>query len=543
MTEAEVNTAAFDIPVAEEDTEIQPYGEPITFIRHPDSENPAQNEYEKERELLIKLALVVAEQEGVEVVLRGSTVDTVGSTSDTLFDVAQRINTGTRYAPVHSDSGLVVDGSFFATPKKYPPPLDINLKIIGDPTIVQQIFQTAHKVLGIPNERNFEQARSALYDKSADYASTWELYKPANRIQFSCDELTHEPRLTILWFTLVRDMIVKPHAVTIQTHADMTLDEYYRALFAASYQVQHHTVDALNITATRKENDSVAFDRRMPNRCFNLDGLQASLWIDHTQARDIDFRSPFVRDDLDQLTMHVRYPEIPDAVRLSNEAIEFFIKGIAEGDPYAVDGFVEATFRVIRKTVKYGIPFDSKTLQTTAHLMKLAAPLWVSRPHDEALLEAYEGDLQTATEINPMATLSLIRALHMHEVFRPDVRRVIASPSGFKRIMHRAANMISQELTANLEYRPLRTEYLCSSIAFEIVHPRISYEQRIFIEQRLNEIEAKARDTQRPFTPQMREAKRQELIEICKIITVPLSLQERVFRPVDTGNLNKDVTF
>lgn len=293
-------------------------------------------------------------------------------------------------AAVHAGRTVVALGPYPVLPYEPPTPSigACDIVIDGDEHDLEALAHNAKKALAVGG-------RGAIYEEDVpvqrryqgnhQYVALHERLKPKTRVSLSLASAPEHPQLPLLTLRQTTQRIGMPVSSaslsTVGMMAEYTTDSVYLA-------PRHHSLQ-----------------RRRSDRTTNLDALAA----------------PIEQDSSGRLA--IRIPQIPDAVRFSDEAIVHYQEALARGDGEAAWAGIEAVLRSIRYSCLLNVPWADETIGASCSLMQSAASIVRSAPFamSEAAAQKLSDELLTACMYNHRAAVDLIGQTGAHIILAPPV--------------------------------------------------------------------------------------------------------------------------
>lgn len=358
-----------------------------------------------------------------------------------------------------------ISGTKFVPPDLYAAPRDRGIRIQADndefiPQAVKMLTDSMH----IPASESYPhniQGIPSWKRSLAGFDVAWRRDRPKDELRLSHEKLKFAPYLPIFWYTWFGNVMTQ--------------------VGESDYQVQTHRIKDMTATMEAIDGD---LDRRHKDRCFTFDGLRTGVSLDPHIISRMELSTPkgirLAFEALQKATLELRQPVRPKDSTLSENARRYYTEGIHRGNNEAVDSFVEVLTREYRKLAIWSAKFSPAILPTVRSFMDFVGPLWRSRSHDAALLEAYEGDIKVALEIDPIRTLWNLHHTRGYLTMHPDVQAVMSDPKAVREAETRirtGMNIHGFEHNANIF--PLRSRLVNQAIG-SLIWPNQSDTNRIF---------------------------------------------------------------
>lgn len=356
----------------------------------------------------VKRAVLYCGSRGVPVYLRGSELDVF-----LLEDPAVIFTTRDKISAEPVD--FLLDHPYFGIPQQrfsrdrirsaYPGQGGIDFKTGStDPGFLRELFdflQAKPELVEGEVDINFPNRYPLLPKESETLARL----DPKIRVKLGLYTIPEAEHLQIINYQLQigRPVVARDDRLGLGTEHDLILEE--------------HMIASVNI------NLDTPNDRRVQDRCFNIDGLRARVvprMKDGSRVNSVGAE----RMDPEKIDLHVILPEVPAEVILPDTAYEYYKRGIIAGETCAIEGFVEVVARAIRKKGFFGLEFAQDTEEKVNELIEMVRDCWFLTAHNETFIDKTSNELLVAAEVNYRSVLRVLVDTGLYKLLADQGARI-----------------------------------------------------------------------------------------------------------------------
>lgn len=388
---------------------------------------------------IVKLACAWCAQQNIPVAVRGSQLDMVMLAAHSIpTDLAltkEHANRDFAYISVRkTDTSSIYAGE---------PPLagTLDLKVLADPSLLGRLHLLLRTKLRAPRP-----TIPFLPVKAEDdqlFANHW--YQPKRRYEPEVTSHLEGKALPGLTIALWEGLVYKPYEESIRLN-EKTMRKVLPRVTHPTFPFRHRDCLRGATYVTVDHQSTRDSDIRTPDRTSNIDGAYG--WI-HVRGA-IDFHSPDFLRELDGLGVEIELPKLPETVEFSQDVFSYYEERIAKGDMSAMEAFVEAVARTVRKAATHGIPFEADTLVRASTLIDRIAEYWLQPdfPINRLRLQKNSQELHVASLLS-RHTLWIVRQLHLHKLMHPYLAEILEDEEIFHRLDR---SVISQPQLTQIDF-------------------------------------------------------------------------------------------
>ncbi|KKQ01864.1 MAG: hypothetical protein US11_C0003G0007 [Candidatus Roizmanbacteria bacterium GW2011_GWA2_36_23] len=371
---------------------------------------------------MIKLALLFAQLNGIEIGLRGSCNDNyliaqAGGGQRSLSYVKEHLNSYKR----------VIPGTDYIGPFQHPydpiNPLNPDIRLLvtnNDSDLLNRLKEMLlEKILTPIDSLPAVNRRGSIYHREKAYRKAFNFSPPETRRTLKLSDHADSAIMPILIYSISKQFLGAPPTKSMILSGSYTMAELREMARLQAEDYVKCSTDLGFISFTCNS----AGDKRKPERAFNVDSLVSRLIL----SENIDLNDPLLVEKLDHAIVLFHFPEIPTVVTISSEALIFYEEGIIRGKPnYHIDWF-ETVIRGLRKALTLGVhKYDAATVEETKRLSKIAAASWNDIAHDPKMLNKVMRDLHVCHLIDNDVTLQMLHELGLWDIVKQSITQYYA---------------------------------------------------------------------------------------------------------------------